>query len=160
MMEARARKRRKTDTKVWAIENLTTLESAAKPFQISVQGDGPNWSVHETPFPLLQFHDLFDDAFLRKVKEELSHLEYFARSSDLFSYSGTHELPSSSATALGKLRSALISPELQSVLETITGVELTGGVDMSSHIYSKGNSILLECLRYLPCFRGLPSLPQ
>jgi hypothetical protein len=140
--EMRAAKRRKTElTPIWAID-LKDVESAAVPFHLGETKSAEKWIVSSAPFPLLHLPGLFTEDFLLQVKAQLAETPYFARASDLFSYSGTHALEAAEPdSAVGRLHAALYSSEFLELLEVVTGIQLTNQVDMSSHIYKQGQAV-------------------
>lgn len=102
--------------------------------------DTASVTVSHAPFPSIVFNHLFSPELLSQVKQELLSQPYYHRQSDLFSYYGTNDLSTSIDTPIAQLRNKLYSSEFTDFLTDATGVDLTSGkVDMSSHIYKRGD---------------------
>jgi len=101
------------------------------------------YQVSTSPFPSIILENLFSPTFLLKVKKELLSLPYYPRKSDLFSYFGTHDISTDESTnpALAQLRREIHSKEFTTFLQDATGVVelIPRKVDMSSHIYKRGD---------------------
>jgi hypothetical protein len=87
-----------------------------------------------------QFETLNKPEITEALQDEL----WFPKNNDLYTFEQTDDLKCSPHPTIKTLCSALYSKEFRSFLESLTGIQLSDKVDISSHIYRKGNVIVLK----------------
>ena len=92
--------------------------------------------------PTFMLPDFIDSQSAHLVREEILSLNYVKRENDLFSFQQSQDLRSIESGILMKLKQTIYSPEFISTLESLTGIELTGQIDLASQIYEQGDHLL------------------
>eukprot|EP00457_Paulinella_chromatophora_P004454 gb/GEZN01004466.1/.p1 GENE.gb/GEZN01004466.1/~~gb/GEZN01004466.1/.p1 ORF type:complete len:599 (-),score=165.67 gb/GEZN01004466.1/:136-1932(-) len=101
-----------------------------------------------TPFPHLHIPQFLEEAFAKKLLEELTRLEYSLKRNDLFEFAQSDDLKSvddHKFPLVGKLKEIMYGDEFRNSLKEITGIQVTGlttEVSMSAAIYQNGHHLL------------------
>lgn len=96
------------------------------------------------PFVHISLPDFFDEEKLADVLVALSSEEFEHKETDLFKFSQTKDLASSSHDKIISFREFLISAEFADFLTRITGARVkSGGIDMAGALY--GDTDFLLC---------------
>jgi hypothetical protein len=103
-------------------------------------------TFHEyKPFPTLKFSNFCDSTFLTRIRDELTKIDYYNKSNDLFEFMQSSDLKSCTKPLITKLRDILYGETFRNMLQSITGIEITGlnhDVDMSANVYDDTNTLL------------------
>lgn len=90
----------------------------------------------ETPFPHLHVKKFMDDAFLRRLGEELQSgvLDFFQKRNDLYEFHQSDDLKNATSPLVAKLKEILYSEQFRGALSAITGLQFKGLEDSAPSI--------------------------
>lgn len=95
------------------------------------------------PFAHIAFADFFDERKLSDVLVALSSEEFEHKETDLFKFSQTKDLASSSNELITEFREFLCSAEFATFLARLTGVAVRqGGIDLTGTLYGSTDFLL------------------
>ncbi|KAH6569195.1 hypothetical protein BASA62_005031 [Batrachochytrium salamandrivorans] len=99
-------------------------------------------SVYARPFRSVLLPDIFDPAFLTRVRTELLCEEFSLKSNDLYHFLQSGDLKTTTRPSLVTLRETIYSRQFLSFMESITGISLSTTVDLSAHRYPENGYLL------------------
>jgi prolyl 3-hydroxylase /prolyl 3,4-dihydroxylase len=95
------------------------------------------------PFPHLELPQFFDKKFLIPICNAIQKEPFYTKRSDLFQFKQTQDLISSKQAAIKELRKYLLSEEMISFMEQITGLKLKRGkLDLAGTMYEDTDYLL------------------
>mmetsp|Transcript_5848 Transcript_5848/g.11140 ORF Transcript_5848/g.11140 Transcript_5848/m.11140 type:complete len:540 (+) Transcript_5848:12-1631(+) len=98
-----------------------------------------------TPFRHCRIDQFLDEAFADKLLDELTGIEYFKKSNDLYSFVQSNDLKSVTTPLVSKFRDVLYSDKLREALQRVTGIALSPlseDVSMFAAVYQNGDRLL------------------
>jgi Rps23 Pro-64 3,4-dihydroxylase Tpa1-like proline 4-hydroxylase len=86
-----------------------------------------------------------DDAFLKRLGEELEHANFFQKRNDLYEFHQSDDLKNITTPLVGKLKEVLYGEEFRTALSAMTGIQLSGlqdSVAISCAVYQDTHRLL------------------
>lgn len=123
------------------VQDVISPEFLKENYLLSAARDFRN----KAPFPYHRMKNFMDDAFLRRLREELEHIEYYQKHNDLYEFHQSYDLKGIDSPLVKKVKEVLYSDEFRTALSTISGIQLDGladSVDMSCAVYQSTHRLL------------------
>ncbi|KCV70737.1 hypothetical protein H696_03088 [Fonticula alba] len=100
--------------------------------------------AHTRPFPAARLFNLFDQAMLQQVRDEIKLEVFSQKSNDLYHFlQSSLDLKSSKLPGVSAIRDVVYSEEFTGMISRLVGVPLDSKrVDMSAHRYAQTNYLL------------------
>ncbi len=96
----------------------------------------------QKPYPYIQIENFLEPEIFAGVKQAVTTLEFYPKSSDLFDFYQTNDLVSITEPTLTAFTEYLYSEDFVAYMETLTGTKLSTKADLFVSIYQDTNYLL------------------
>ncbi|MBI2657649.1 2OG-Fe(II) oxygenase [Candidatus Woesearchaeota archaeon] len=100
--------------------------------------------IEAKPYPSFVLQDFFRKGKFLELKKAVSREKFERIGKDLFSLSHTKDLALSKSRVISEFHKLISSNEFVILMETLTGENLSGKIDLQAHAYDQGDYLLFH----------------